>query len=110
MRENRKIKEGIVVSDKMAKTVVVLVERKICHPLYQKVIRITKKFKVHDENKICSVGDRVRIMETRPLSADKRWNILEVIEKGKEKVEEEDKGKPALVRRERETVGDTKQV
>lgn len=101
MKRNRKTREGIVVSDKMTKTVVVTIERAVRHPLYQKVIRFSKKFKAHDEKEICSVGDRVKIMETRPLSADKRWVVLEVVGKKKERIEEEDKGMPALIRRPR---------
>ena len=101
MKENRKIREGIVVSDKMTKTVVVLVERAVRHPLYKKVMRFTEKFKAHDEKEACSVGDKVKIMETRPLSADKRWIVLEVLGKKKERIEEEDKGMPALIRRQK---------
>ena len=101
-KANRKIKEGIVISDRMQKTVVVEIERKVKHPLYRKVIRITNKFKAHDEDKICSVGDKVRIMEVRPMSADKRWVVMEVLGKKKERIEEEDKGMPAPVRRAQE--------
>ena len=100
-RANRKIREGIVVSDKMTKTVVVLVERHVRHPLYQKSIASSKKFKVHDEEESCSVGDRVEIMETRPISADKRWVVMKVIGKKKGHIEEEDKGMPAPIRRAR---------
>jgi len=96
---NKKTKEGIVTSNKMKKTVVVLTERKVRHPLYQKVIRITQKFKAHDEGNVCAIGDRVRIMETRPLSATKRWVVMEVLEKGRDRIEEEDKGMPAPIRR-----------
>jgi small subunit ribosomal protein S17 len=111
-RANRKIRKGIVTSDKMAKTVVVLIERHVRHPLYQKVIKRTKKFKAHDENEICSVGDRVEIMEVRPMSSGKRWIVLQVLGKKKEIIEEEDKGMPAPVRRARaeEKQIDTKQV
>lgn len=109
-KADRKTREGVVVSDKMTKTVVVLIERRVRHPLYQKVIRIANKFKAHDEKEICSVGDRVKIMETRPMSADKRWTVIEVLGKKKERAEEEDKGMPALVRRKKETVIDTNQV
>lgn len=109
-KANRKIREGVVVSDKMEKTIVVLVERKVRHPLYQKVIKISNRFKAHDEKETCSVGDRVRIMETRPMSAGKRWTVLEVVGRKKEQVEEEDKGMPALLRRKKEIESDTKPV
>jgi small subunit ribosomal protein S17 len=82
-RNRRKTREGLVVSDKMDKTVVVSVEDRVKHALYGKVIRRTSKLKVHDEQNQCGVGDRVLIMETRPLSATKRWRIVEVIEKAK---------------------------
>jgi small subunit ribosomal protein S17 len=75
-RGRTKVRAGIVVSDKMAKTVVVKVERVYRHPLYQKVIKVAKKFKAHDELNECKVGDRVEIMETRPLSRDKRWRVV----------------------------------
>ena len=109
-RANRKIREGTVVSDKMTKTVVVLVERKVRHPLYQKVMKKSNKFKAHDEEEVCSIGDKVRIMETRPISADKRWVVVEVLGRKKEHIEEEDKGMPAPVRQKKETKVDTKQV
>ncbi|HIV59405.1 MAG TPA: 30S ribosomal protein S17 [Candidatus Stackebrandtia faecavium] len=79
----RKVREGLVVSDKMDKTAVVEVEDRVKHPLYGKVMRRTKKYKVHDESNDCGVGDRVQIMETRPLSATKRWRIVEILEKAK---------------------------
>ena len=79
-RGMRKVREGLVVSDKMDKTIVVLVERKIKHPLYKKVIRRSKKYKAHDETNRCKVGDRVRIMETCPLSKQKCWRLVEVLE------------------------------
>ncbi|MGH8866857.1 MAG: 30S ribosomal protein S17 [Actinomycetes bacterium] len=79
----RKIREGLVVSDKMQKTVVVAVEDRVTHPLYGKVIRRTEKLKAHDEAETCHVGDRVRLMETRPLSATKRWRVVEVVERAK---------------------------
>lgn len=79
----RKTRVGRVVSDKMDKTAVVAVETFVTHPLYKKQIRKTTKFKAHDENNECKVGDRVRIMETRPLSKDKNWRIVKVIEKAK---------------------------
>ncbi|GAA4948387.1 30S ribosomal protein S17 [Uniformispora flossi] len=79
----RKTREGLVVSDKMDKTVVVAVEDRVKHPLYGKVIRRTSKLKAHDEQNACGVGDRVLLMETRPLSASKRWRIVEILEKAK---------------------------
>jgi small subunit ribosomal protein S17 len=82
-RNFRKVREGIVVSDKMDKTVVVKVEDRAKHGLYSKVITKNKKFKAHDETNSAGVGDRVRIMETRPLSATKRWRVVEIIEKAK---------------------------
>ena len=80
---NRKVREGLVVSDKMAKTVVVEVEDRVKHPLYGKVLRRTRKLKVHDEQNACGTGDRVLIMETRPLSATKRWRVVEILERAK---------------------------
>ncbi len=80
-RGKRKIRVGRVVSDKMDKTVVVAVERITRHPLYGKTIRKTKKFKAHDDNNACQTGDKVRIIETRPLSKDKNWRVLEILEK-----------------------------
>ena len=82
-RNRRKVREGIVVSDKMDKTVVVVVEDRVKHPLYGKVLRRTSRLKAHDEGNACGVGDRVLLMETRPLSATKRWRVVEVIEKAK---------------------------
>ena len=82
-RSYRKIREGLVVSDKMDKTVVVAVEDRVKHPLYGKIIRRTTKYKAHDEANECGVGDRVRLMETRPLSASKRWRVVEILEKAK---------------------------
>ena len=82
-RNERKVREGIVVSDKMDKTIVVAIKDKAKHPLYKKTINKTKKLKAHDENNECGVGDRVRVMETRPLSKDKRWRVVEIIEKAK---------------------------
>ena len=76
-----KIRVGEVVSDKMQKTVVVKMERRVTHPKYRRIVRLSKKFMVHDERQECRVGDRVRIIETRPLSRRKRWRILEVIER-----------------------------
>ena len=77
----RKVREGLVVSDKMDKTVVVAVETRKVHPLYKKAIRVTKKYKAHDENNACKIGDKVKISETRPLSKDKHWRVTEVISK-----------------------------
>jgi len=82
-RGSRKTRIGKVVSDKMDKTIVVAVETLVRHPLYGKSIKRTKKFKAHDENNECSVGDRVKIMETRPLSREKRWRLVEIIEKAR---------------------------
>jgi len=82
-RTTRKVREGLVVSDKMEKTVVVSVEDRVKHGLYGKVLRRTSKLKAHDEQNQCGVGDRVRIMETRPLSATKRWRVVDVLEKAK---------------------------
>jgi len=82
-RPYRKIREGLVVGDKMEKTVVVSVEDRVKHALYGKVLRRTSKLKAHDEQNQCGVGDRVRIQETRPLSATKRWRVVEVLEKAK---------------------------
>ncbi len=82
-RGHRKTFEGLVVSDKMDKTVVVSVEDRVKHPLYGKVLRRDSKLKVHDENNACGTGDRVLIMETRPLSATKRWRLVEILEKAK---------------------------
>lgn len=82
-RAARKIREGLVVSDKMDKTAVVAVERLKRHPLYGRVQRVTKRFKAHDETNDCKVGDRVRIMETRPISRDKNWRVLDVVERAK---------------------------
>ena len=83
VRNTRKVREGLVVSDKMDKTVVVAVEDGVKHPLYGKVIRRTTKYKAHDEANACGVGDRVLLMETRPLSATKRWRVVEILEKAK---------------------------
>ncbi|WP_336212883.1 30S ribosomal protein S17 [Nonomuraea sp. LPB2021202275-12-8] len=82
-RNFRKVREGLVVSDKMDKTVVVVVEDRVKHRLYGKVIRRTTKYKAHDESNACGVGDRVLLMETRPLSATKRWRVVEILEKAK---------------------------
>jgi len=80
---SRKTRIGKVVSDKMDKTIVVAVEDRTAHPLYKKIIKRTYRLKAHDENNECGVGDRVRVMETRPLSKDKRWRLVEILEKAK---------------------------
>ena len=80
---SRKTRVGRVVSDKMDKTVVVTVEDRVAHPVYKKIIGRTYRLKAHDENNECGIGDRVRVMETRPLSKDKRWRVVEIIEKAK---------------------------
>jgi small subunit ribosomal protein S17 len=82
-RGYRKVREGYVVSDKMDKTVVVEVEDRVKHPKYGKVIRRTKRYKAHDGENACGVGDRVLLMETRPMSATKRWRVAEILEKAK---------------------------
>jgi small subunit ribosomal protein S17 len=82
-RNLRKTRVGVVTSDKMDKTIVVSVETLIEHPLYKKRVKMTKKFKAHDEQNQCKTGDKVRIMETRPLSKDKRWRVVEIIEAAK---------------------------
>ena len=82
-RASRKIRTGYVVSDKMQKTIVVELEDRKSHPLYGKIIRTTSKVKAHDEQETAGIGDRVRLMETRPLSATKRWRVIEVLEKAK---------------------------
>jgi small subunit ribosomal protein S17 len=82
-RGRRKTREGLVLSDKMDKTVTVEVEDRVKHPLYGKVIRRTSKLKAHDEQNACGTGDRVLLMETRPLSATKRWRVVEILEKAK---------------------------
>ena len=82
-RNSRKTRIGLVVSDKMAKTVVVSIERRVQHPVYGKMVRRTKKLKAHDEQNEAKTGDTVRIMETRPLSKDKRWRVVEIVERAK---------------------------
>ena len=79
----RKVAIGRVVSDKMDKTIVVAIQDSVKHKLYNKIIKRTVKFKAHDENNECRIGDRVKIMETRPLSKDKRWRLVEIVEKAK---------------------------
>ncbi len=80
---SRKTRVGKVVSDKMDKTVVVAIEDRVAHPLYKKIVGRTYKLKAHDERNSCGVGDKVKVMETRPLSRDKRWRVVEIIEKAK---------------------------
>ena len=80
---SRKVRVGKVVSDKMDKTVVVIVEDRVAHKVYKKIIGRTYRLKAHDENNECGVGDSVRVMETRPLSKDKRWRVVEIVEKAK---------------------------
>ena len=82
-RNLRKTRVGMVVSDKMDKTAVVAIQDNVKHPLYKKIIKKTIKFKVHDENNECGIGDRIEIMETRPISKDKRWRLVRIIEKAK---------------------------
>lgn len=82
-RNLRKVRVGRVVSDKMDKTIVVAIEDSVKHPLYKKIVKRTYKCKAHDENNECKIGDRVRIMETRPLSKDKRWRLVEIVERAK---------------------------
>ena len=82
-RGRRKVREGLVVSDRMEKTVVVVIQELKPHPLYKKVVRRRTRLKVHDETSSCGVGDRVRVIETRPLSKDKRWRVEEILEKAK---------------------------
>ena len=82
-RNLRKERVGIVVSDKMDKTIVVAVSERVKHPLYKKIVNRTKKFKAHDENNACGIGDQVLIAETRPLSKDKCWRLVEIVEKAK---------------------------
>ena len=82
-RNLRKTRVGIVTSDKMDKTIVVSIIDNVKHPLYGKIVKRTYKLKAHDENNECQIGDRVRVMETRPLSKDKRWRLVEIVEKAK---------------------------
>lgn len=83
VRGMRKTRVGVVVSDKMDKTITIAVKYRVRHPLYGKIMNRTTKIKAHDENNECGIGDRVRVMETRPLSKDKRWRVVEIIEKAK---------------------------
>ena len=80
-RAFRKTRVGKVVSNKMDKTIVVAIEDRIQHPLYKKIMKTTTKLKAHDEENVCNIGDKVKVMETRPLSKDKRWRLVEIIEK-----------------------------
>ena len=80
---SRKVRVGKVISDKMAKTVVVAISDRVAHPLYKKIVGRTYKLKAHDENNECGIGDTVKVMETRPLSKDKRWRVVEIVEKAK---------------------------
>ena len=82
-RNLRKTRVGKVVSDKMDKTIVVAIEDNVKHPLYKKIVKRTYKLKAHDENNECKIGDKVKVMETRPLSKDKRWRLVEIMEKAK---------------------------
>jgi small subunit ribosomal protein S17 len=82
-RGYRKVREGYVVSDKMDKTVVVIVEDRVKHPKYGKIMRRTKRYKAHDAENACGIGDRVLLMETRPMSATKRWRVAQILEKAK---------------------------
>lgn len=80
-RNDRKTRIGVVVSDKMDKTIVVAIQYNVKHPLYGKIVKRTYKLKAHDENNTCGIGDRVKVMETRPLSKQKRWRLVEILEK-----------------------------
>ena len=82
-RNQRKVYQGRVVSDKMDKTIVVAIQDNVRHPLYNKIVKKTYKLKAHDENNECNIGDTVKVMETRPLSKDKRWRLVEIVEKAK---------------------------
>ena len=82
-RNLRKTRTGIVTSDKMDKTIVVSVTNRVKHPLYKKIVKRTYKLKAHDEENVCGIGDKVKVMETRPLSKDKRWRLVEIVEKAK---------------------------
>jgi small subunit ribosomal protein S17 len=82
-RGNRKIRIGNVISDKMDKTIVVAIVDSVKHPLYKKIVKRTYKLKAHDENNECNIGDKVKVMETTPISKDKRWRLVEIIEKAK---------------------------
>jgi len=80
-RNYRKVRVGTVVSDKMEKTIVVAIKYNVKHPLYGKIMKRTYKIKAHDENNVCQIGDKVRVMETRPISKDKRWRLVDIVEK-----------------------------
>ena len=96
-RGKRKLRSGVVVSSKMDKTAVIEVERVFPHPFYQKVVRVSKKIKAHDERNECSIGDLVEIMETKPISRDKRWRVVRVVGKGKVRAHELPKKKEEKV-------------
>lgn len=81
---SKRVKQGIVVSNKMKKTIVVRVDRRVKHPIYKKIITLSSKYKAHDEENICSIGDIVLIQETKPISKDKAWKLVEILEKGGE--------------------------
>lgn len=82
-RHKRRMKQGRVVSSKMDKTIVVVSETRVPHPVYRKIVRVSKRFKAHDENNVAGIGDLVRIMECRPLSKEKRWRLVDIVEKAK---------------------------
>ena len=82
-RNLRKVRQGVVISNKMDKTIVVAIEDRVKHPLYKKIVKRTYKLKAHDENNECGMGDIVKVMETRPLSKDKRWRLVEIVERAK---------------------------
>ena len=84
MGGHKKVRTGEVISDKMDKTIVVKVERRFSHPVYKKTVKRSQNFKAHDEKNECKVGDRIRIIETRPVSRDKRWRVLEIVERAQE--------------------------
>jgi small subunit ribosomal protein S17 len=84
MGGHKKVRTGEVISDKMDKTIVVKVERRFSHPVYKKTVKRSRNFKAHDEKNECKVGDRIRIIETRPVSRDKRWRVLEIVERAQE--------------------------
>jgi small subunit ribosomal protein S17 len=83
IRGRRRVKQGVVASDKMDKTIVVVTETRVPHPVYKRIVRKSVRFKVHDEKNEAKAGDKVRIVETRPLSADKRWRLVEIVERAK---------------------------
>ncbi|MCP4750240.1 MAG: 30S ribosomal protein S17 [Proteobacteria bacterium] len=81
MQRQKKVLQGVIVSDKMQKTAVALVERTVQHPLYKRTVKKSKKYKIHDEQNVCRIGDRVRLIECRPISKDKCWRLLDVVQK-----------------------------